>query len=142
MATAEAGTALRHFSPDEILISNDDAQLVLKFYFGDQVPNSDQLTRSDVAFAQALLLEGIDKSYAMGYVHIVYDCFYMKIPGSFDSVKDAVKEFAKKAAKHWFDHASGKDLANPRIYSSVRVMISNNFGSVWAIRMQTGELTY
>jgi hypothetical protein len=33
-----------------------------------------------MGFAQALLLEAIDKSYAMGYVHAIFDVFYMKPP--------------------------------------------------------------
>jgi hypothetical protein len=133
---------LRHFEPADIVISADDANLILRFFFGNNVPPGAQLTAGDVAFAQALFLEAIDKSYAMGYVHALYDCFYMKIPGSFDSVIDMAKSFAKKAAKQWFDHATGEDLTNPRIYAAVRGMISANFQSVWAIRMQTGELTY
>lgn len=78
----------------------------------------------------------------MGYVQILYDSFYMKIPGSFDSVKDIVKEFAKKAARHWFDHATGKDLKDPKIYESIRRVITANFRSAWVIRMQGGDLTY
>jgi len=133
---------LRHFGRDEITITADDANLILRFFFGSDVPPAEQLTQEDVAFAQALFLEAIDKSYAMGYVHIIYDCFYMKIPGSFDSVKDLAEDFAKKAAQHWFDHATGKDLRKPEIYAAVRGMISANFRSVWAIRMQGGGLTY
>jgi hypothetical protein len=133
---------LKHFRPDEILISADDANTILRFFFGSQVSPSGELTGEDIAFAQALLLEAIDKSYVMGYVQIVFDSFYMKVPGSFDSVEDIAKDFAKKAARHWFDHATGKDLANPKIYESIRRVIIVNFRSVWVIRMQGGGLTY
>ncbi|MFN7995164.1 MAG: hypothetical protein U0Q18_16265 [Bryobacteraceae bacterium] len=133
---------LKHFEPGEIIITPDDANLILRFFFGNQVPPADQLTGEDVQFAQALFLEAIDKSYAMGYIHIVYDCFYMKIPGSFDDVKEIAKEFAKKAVKHWFDHATGKDLSKPEIYAAVRGMMEANFRSIWALRMQGAGLTY
>ena len=101
------GLELRHFTTDEIAIPKEDAQRILMFYFGQPVPEPEQLTSSDVGFAQ-----------------------------------DMVKEFAKKAAKHWFDHASGKDLEYPQIYECIRVQIRANFRSVWAIRMQGGDLTY
>jgi len=133
---------LRHFGADEIIITADDANLILRFFFGDNVPPADQLDADDIGFAQALFLEAIDKSYAMGYVHIVYDCFYMKIPGSFDSVKDMAKDFVKKSAKHWWDHATGKDMNKPEIYAAVRAVITVKFRSVWEIRMQGGGLTY
>lgn len=133
---------LRHFQPDEILISSQDASRILRFFFGTDVPPANELTPQDVAFAQALFLEAIDKSYAMGYVHIVFDCFYMKPPGSFESLKKMAEEFVKKAARHWFDHATGKDLSDPQIYDSVAAMIRANFRSVWEIRVQTGDLTY
>jgi hypothetical protein len=109
------------------------------FFFGSNVPPTENLTDEDVSFAQALLLEAIDKSYAMGYVQAIFDNFYMKIP---DDVAEMVKDFAKQAAKNWFDHAAGKDLSKAKIYYNVKVMISNNFSTVWQIRMQGGDLTY
>jgi len=138
----ETDIFLRHFTPSEIIITADDANTILRFFFGSNVPDAEQLTQADIAFAQALFLEAIDKSYAMGYVHIIYDAFYMKIPGSFDSVKDMAKEFMKKAAKHWFDHATGKDREKPEIYAAIRGQIAANFRSVWQLRMQGDDLTY
>ena len=59
-------------------------------------------------------------------------------------MKDIVTDFTKKAAKHWFDHATGKDLEDPKIYNNVRAVIRANFGShsVWGIRMNGGGLDY
>jgi len=130
---------LKHFNQDEIIIDKNQAQRVLKFFFGNNVPAPSDLTNEDVAFAQGLLLEAIDKSYAMSYVQAIFDCFYMKIP---DDISGLVKEFAKKAARIWFDHAAGKDFSKPKIYVSVRNLIANNFSTVWQIRMQGGDLTY
>jgi hypothetical protein len=53
-----------------------------------------------------------------------------------------IRDFARKATKKWFDHATGKDLDKPKIYNSVRVTIGAKFRSTWRIRMLTGELTY
>jgi hypothetical protein len=132
---------LKHFQKNQIIISKNDARSVLIFFFGNKVPPAEQITDDDVAFAQALLLEAIDKSYAMGYVNAIFDVFYMKVPTP-DSFKDMIKEFAKNAAKNWFDHATGKDVSDPKIYNNVRLMINSNFGSVWQIRMGGGGLTF
>ncbi len=133
---------LKHFGKDEIIITPDQAQRILVFFFGSNVPPTEQLKDDDVAFAQALLLEAIDKSYAMGYVHAIFDTFYGKVPTSPDWIKDAIEDFAKKAAKNWYVHATGKDLSNPKIYISVRGQIISNFQSVWQMRMQGLDLTY
>jgi len=140
MPVADAG--LKHFSKQEIVISADYARTILRFYFGLDTQIPDQLTDDDVAFAQALLLEGIDESYAMGYVQAAFEAFYGKPPASLGSVKDMIKDFVKAAAKNWFTHARGKDFDNPKIYESIRRTIAVNFKSVWAIRVATGELTY
>ena len=137
------GNELRHFSKDEVYLSPEDARLVLRFFFtGDRVPDADQLTVNDLAFAQGLFLEAIDSSYAMSYVQEIFDAFYGKVPTEFSALKDMIKDFVKKAARTWFDHATGKDLSNPKIYMSVKTRIAANFRTVWIIRLSTGELTY
>ena len=100
------------------------------------------MTDDDLGFAQALLLEAVDKSYAMSFVQDVYDVFYGKVPTGFDAIKDMLKDFVKKAARTWWDHATGKDLDDPKIYTAVKAALTSNFRSVWVIRLQTGELTY
>jgi hypothetical protein len=133
---------LRQFQANEIIISRHDAWKILKFFWPECHLPENELTDQDVAFAQALMVEAIDASYKMGYVHILYDAFYGKIPGSLGDVKDMIKEFAKAAAKHWFKHARKNDLKDAEIYSTVRVTIARNFRSVIALREQTGELLY
>jgi len=138
-----AGNELKHFSKDEVYVSPQDANLILRFFFtADKVPSADQLTPEDQAFAQALLLEAIDSSYAMGFVQDIFDSFYGKVPTEFSAIKGMVKSFVKKAAKTWFDHASGKDMSDPKIYMSIRVRIAANFRSVFIIRLNSGEYTY
>lgn len=59
-----------------------------------------------------------------------------------DSEIMLTQEFAKKAMKHWFKHATGADLEKPEIYESVRVNLARSFRSCWKIRQITGELDY
>ena len=133
---------LRHFTKDELILSKQDAGRVLRYFFPAHPITPTQLTDEDVGFAQALLVQAVDSSTEMGYVQILFDKVYAKPPSDFSFLKDLAVAFCKRAAKNWFRHATGADLANPDIYDSVRATIARNFGSVWAIRCQTGELTY
>lgn len=136
-----ADVYLRHFSKDEIKISREQASRILRFFFPDQSVSPNE-TDEDVAFAQALLLEAIDKSNDEGYIEILFRQLYGKVPTDFSFIKDVAKEFCKRALKNWFKHATGKDLEDPEIYENVRATIRLNFRSVWAIRVQGGDLTY
>jgi hypothetical protein len=133
---------LRRFSSSEIYITKHDAWAVLEFFWPGNGLNQAELSDADVNFAQGLLLEGIDASYKMGYVHIVFDTFYGKVPGSFTEIGKLVKEFAKKAAKHWFKHLGQKSLSDAEIYVAVRNTIAGNFSPVLQVRKNTGELVY
>lgn len=133
---------LRRFSEGEILLTQEQAFRILRFFWPEASIPPGSLTNIDRAFAQGLLVEAIDGSYKMGFVEHLFKAFYMKVPTSFGSVRGMVKEFAKAAVKQWFNHATGADLHDPRIYESVRLTLARNFKTAWNIREQTGELTY
>jgi hypothetical protein len=137
MPTESGG--LKHFKKDEIYLTEEDAAKLLKWLFGsDGFPR--QLNDRDIEFAQALLLEMIDMSYAMGYVQAIFDAFFMKVPGD---IEEMVRDFAKKAAKNWFDHAtSQKDLSKAKIYADVKSTVVWKYRSVWGSRDENGNITY
>jgi len=73
--------------------------------------------------AQALLVEAIDASHAIGYVH-----------GLFRSVKNPVKgaltilkNFGKEANQNWFKYASVSDLQNAQVYNFVLDYMGTHF---------------
>jgi hypothetical protein len=138
----EDKVALRHFTPAEIVITRDQAARILRFFFPGQPLPPNSLTNDDISYAQALLVEAVDASTEIGYVQVLFDSAFMKVPEDFSFIKDIAKGFGKQAAKNWFRHASGKDLSDPQIYESVLKTVSWKQGSTWQIRMQTGELTY
>ncbi len=133
---------LKRFSPTEIVLSNHEAWVVLKFFWPDCRLAESDLAPEDVGFAQGLLLEAIDASYAMGYVDIIFNTFYGKVPGSFVDVKNLIKDFAKEAGKHWFKHLGTKSLDNAEIYEMVRRALARNFRSVLVMRQEGGGLIY
>ena len=64
---------LQHFSGDEILLSNQQAWQVLLFFFGGNASMSPaSLTENDRSFAEALFIEAIDASEAMGYIESIF----------------------------------------------------------------------
>ncbi len=117
---------LRQFKPEELLFNEAETRTVLKFIFKpphhkliDSLPMSDRLRE----FAQALLVEAIDASYAIGYVR-----------GLFESVKNPVKgalkimkSFGKKASQHWFKHATVHDFQNAKVYNFVLNYMGTHF---------------
>ncbi len=117
---------LRQFTSEELLLNEEETRTVLKFIFAetrhediDSMPMSDSLRE----FAQGLLVEAIDVSYAIGYIH-----------GLFRSVKNPVKgalkilkSFGKKASQNWFKHASVHDIQNARVYNFVKNEVARRF---------------
>ncbi|TBU74351.1 hypothetical protein DNK06_19490 [Pseudomonas daroniae] len=119
---------LRTFSAEELLLGEEETRQVLKFFFKAEHTFIDGLTMSDNArgFAQGLLVEAIDASYAMGYVEAMFRSAANPNQGP---VK-VIKAFGKKAARHWFKHASSNDLMNVKVYESVVSTIARNFRSI------------
>jgi len=134
---------LRRFRPSEIHLTRDEAWKVLRFFWPNTSVRPQQITQQDRAFAQALLVEAIDRSHAMGYVETLYRSWFGRgVAPTYKGIKKAASKFARKALKRWFKHATGDDLKDPEIYESVRVTLARNFRSTWKIREQGGGLTY
>jgi hypothetical protein len=129
---------LKRFAEGELSLTREESYAILRFFFGDDfsVP-AGQMTAKDRSFAQAILLEALDATYAMGYVEIIWEQF--RFPRVDKSVASIVTSFAKKAGKHWFKHATQDQLRDPKIYESVRLQIRRAWRSEVKIRVQTGE---
>lgn len=61
----------------------------------------------------------------MGYV----EALFRSIANPNQGPVKVIKAFGKKAARHWFRHASSNDLMNVKIYESVVSTIARNFRS-------------
>lgn len=125
---------LRHFSEEEIILSGDEARIMLQFFFTSesikrQLDDDESMKTVLREFAQALLVEAIDASYAMGFVE---ELFMSVATGFRGGAEKITKKFAKKALKHWFEHATLDDLWDEdlEIYETVRQRIEVNFVSV------------
>jgi len=133
---------LRHFQTNELLFDKERSFRILQFFGIEPGIPPTSFTDQDRSFAQALLVAAIDSSYQMRFVQAIFDVFYMKPVASFDDVGDMCKEFLKRAAENWFEHATKQDLRDPEIFDSVRTVMGSRARSVWRVRVQTGEMTY
>lgn len=125
---------LKSFTVDEILLSEADIKVFLKFLWPSKSSDIDNATvdLNLSSFAQGLLVEAIDATYAMGYVHQVFNALHSAILPSTtgNAAVKLIKSFGKKAATHWFKHATGANLAQAKIYETVRVSLARSFGRI------------
>lgn len=119
---------LRQFRAAELLLTEEETRTVLKFVFPPQdhgliasLPCRDALR----GFAQALLVEAIDASCAVGYVEALFRSTANPTAGAVA----ILKAFGKKAARHWFKHATARDLIDVRVYQFVLDELARRFKS-------------
>ena len=119
---------LRKFKKSQLLYNEKETVAILKFIFKNNNSVINKLTINDEIreFAQGLLLEAVDASYAMGFVEAIFRSSMN--PGA--GAKKIITKFGKKAIKHWFKHATAKDLRDIKIYEIVRSQLQANFGRI------------
>jgi hypothetical protein len=128
--------SLKKFSGGDIIISKEDGVKILRFFFPVDAGSvsAESLSEVHVSFAQALLVEAIDATYAMGFAEAMFKSFFGKTPMSFASVAKLVGSFCGRAAKNWFSNEirrrPGK-IPPVDIYEMVRTTLARNFKSEW-----------
>lgn len=120
---------LRQFKPHELLFDTHEAGATLKFIFESKAGMADSMSIDTRvrSFAQALLLEAVDASYAMGFIEAMTSSLLSPRP----SISRILRKFGKKASKHWFKHATAADLRDIRIYEIVRNELEWSFGRLF-----------
>lgn len=118
---------LRKFKREELIFDKEETIIILKFIFKNRRAVIDRLEINDQVrgFAQGLLLEAVDASYALGFVHSLFGATLN--PGA--GAKKILIKFSKKALKHWFRHATARDLNDIKIYEVVRIALERGFTS-------------
>ncbi|WP_051786550.1 hypothetical protein [Endozoicomonas numazuensis] len=119
---------LKTFNDSELILNNEEKIAVLKFIFKSKQHIVDQLAINNRmrSFAQGLLLEAIDASYALGFV----DVLFKSVTQPSLTMKKAMDKFAKESFKHWFGHAVASDLLKVKIYEIVRRDLERAFSSI------------
>ena len=124
---------LRNFSEKELIFDEAETKDILKFFFQHlrQRIEAAAITTELRNFAQGLLVEAIDATYALGYIEIVWRTSYN--PGL--GMMKAFSKVGSKAAKHWFKHATQQDLLKAKISSRVRDKLAHSFASVFPMML-------
>ncbi|HEY9097271.1 MAG TPA: hypothetical protein VIN38_00225 [Thiobacillus sp.] len=122
---ADGYVTLRNFSASELIFDEAETRAILKFFFPNMQRRIDVETMTEPLrnFAQGLLVEAVDATYALGFIEILWKTFYN--PGA--GIKQALTKLGRKASRHWFKHASQKDLLNAEISSAVRAQLERSF---------------
>jgi len=101
---------------------------ILKFFFDDKKQYIDELEMNDQirCLSQAFLIEAVDRSYAYGYVNMVYNTFFMQPP---TGLKSIIAQFTVALKDHWFKNASAATIrmGGVCIYENVRLVLKANF---------------
>ena len=127
---------LRVFSKAELVFDDDETRAILSFFFPHQEQQVAQTSLTDElrGFAQALLVEAVDATYALGYVEALFQSFYFRMPSV--PMREALRKLGRNGLKNWFRHAKQKDLSNPKVFEIVRKQISSQFSNPLRIMLE------
>ncbi|WP_051304932.1 hypothetical protein [Chitinilyticum litopenaei] len=128
-----APSTLREFQEHDLLFDADETRAILEFFFPhDRALIAEaRITLEVRSFAQGLLVTAIDANEAMGYVEALFRS-YARPSATFSK---ALRKLATNAAKNWFKHANIRNLANVKIYHSIKVEIGRRFRTELHVRL-------
>lgn len=128
--------------PKKIVLKPQQAHAIITWLYGKTSVAPKDFTKDDCGFAQAMLVEMLNASFAMGFVEALFRAA-AKLPSG---PKKVITTFLKGAGKTLVKYQDKDDLAEmmkkPVIYKAAQAQMARASKSVWKIREQTGELIY
>lgn len=128
--------------PKKIVLSPQQAHAIIVWLYGSTSVRAKEFSKDDCGFAQAMLVEMLNASFAMGFIEALFRAS-VKAPSGPAKV---IKAFLKGAGKNIVKYKDKDDLdemiKEPIIYKSVKNVMARNCKTVWKIREATGELMY
>ncbi len=120
-------------------ISESDALEILEWLHGSSGLSDKDMTKVDCGYAEAILIELLDASFAIGFIEALFKAA-MKAPSG---PKKVIVAFLKGAGKNLVKYKDKGDLEKmmkePVIYKAAFEQAKRSTKSAWAIRVQTGE---
>lgn len=115
------------FLDSELIYDDKESRQILKFFWPHSAEkiNSLSINNDTCRLAQSALVAAIDGSYAMGFIQALGESIVR--PGS--GIKPLAKKLAQRFIKHWWKHATQRDLEDVKVYESVRISIARNLKS-------------
>ncbi|MGE0014073.1 MAG: hypothetical protein AB7S62_17810 [Azoarcus sp.] len=129
-----AYVTLRPFAENELIFDETETKDILKFFFLHLRERIDTVSMTTELrnFAQGLLVEAIDATYALGYLEILFRASYN--PGS--GMSKALSKIGRKGARLWFKHGTQADLLRTKISSRVRDQLAHSFASIFPMMLE------
>lgn len=117
-------------SETDLLFDEHETRQIFKFFWPARSEQIEQMEASNHRrmFAQQLLIVGIDSTYALGFVETLMK-LYLQPRAGFKGLKAMGKKLAQRYLRHWWKHATQKDLEDPKVAEAVRSRIAANFRS-------------
>jgi hypothetical protein len=128
---------LPELEASQLLFDERETREILRFFWPSRTRDINTMATVDDEvrkFGQGLLIAAIDSSYAMGFVHILFDVLRNGRPG-FAGLKSMGRKLATRYVAHWWKYTRPNDLMSVQIYEAVRGKLADNFVSVIAILM-------
>lgn len=120
-------------------IKEADALAIFEWLHGKSGLTAKDMTKEDRGYAEAILIEMLNASFAMGFIEALLRSA-MKIPGG---PKKVLIAFLKGAGKNLVKYKDKDDLQKmmkkPVIYKSVYNTVKLKTKSIWGIRVSIGE---
>lgn len=122
-----------------IKISQSDALQILEWLHGKSGLKSEDMTKEDMGMAQAIMVEMLDASFAVGFIEALFRSS-AKLPSGPAAV---LKAFLKGAGKNFVTYKDKDDLKKmmkkPVIYKMIYNTVKLKTKSLWGIRLSIGE---
>jgi hypothetical protein len=127
------GVHLREFKEEELLFNEDETRAVLNFFFPNDKEKiaTIEITAQTRSFAQGLMVEAVDASYAMGFIELTFK--WVSKPNK--DVSKAIKKLIEKGAGYWFKHLRAKSPISVEIYDSVKNQLTAAFRKPFLIML-------
>jgi hypothetical protein len=123
---------LPELEASQLLFDERETREILRFFWPSRTRDINTMATVDDEvrkFGQGLLIAAIDSSYAMGFVHILFDVLRNGRPG-FAGLKSMGRKLATRYVAHWWKYTRPNDLMSVQIYENVRSTLELNFKSV------------
>jgi hypothetical protein len=124
----------------DLIYNEEETRIILKYFWPDSSGKVDSVTINDDirAFAQLALIIAVDGSYAMGYVNLLADAVIQRILRPNGDVLVLARRLGRNYVRHWWRHATQRDLETARIYYTVRDSVAYQLGGRMQILLSDG----
>ena len=108
----------------DLSIDEAEAEIIFDFFFGKKRPKISSMTDLDRSFAQALFVEGLERTKQLSWIETLYRGGGRKI---------SLPKIGRHLAKKFLSDDSAK------IDISVKRTITDNFDDAYKLRVYTGK---